>query len=223
MKWSYSDLLYVIEYTVKMLTRYMYLFRGRQLLLTADVSSFELFVESKFSWCSYFLRVLLFLSMKKETKTLEKLITDTAKRNGFFVQRYVWIKCSLKFYTLIINKFCCGKVVSWMEKSTSNFIFDKESLSAFKIALGASARDTTMYSRRVSLQIYVQLHGIAYGRSMLYSYKWYLGKLFDLKVITTLLKEYVVLKSKESLSFWYAEKQLIILPTFLFMKCNVLV
>ena len=56
-----------------------------------------------------------------------------------------------------------------MEKSTSNFIFDKESLSAFKIALGASARDTTMYSRRVSLQIYVQLHGIAYGRSMLYS------------------------------------------------------
>ena len=157
--------------------------------------------------------------MKKETKTLEKLITDTAKRNGFFVQRYVWIKCSLKFYTLIINKFCCGKVVSWMEKSTSNFIFDKESLSAFKIALGASARDTTMYSRRVSLQIYVQLHGIAYGRS----YKWYLGKLFDLKVITTLLKEYVVLKSKENLSFWYAEKQLIILPTFLFMKCNVLV
>ena len=161
--------------------------------------------------------------MKKETKTLEKLITDTAKRNGFFVQRYVWIKCSLKFYTLIINKFCCGKVVSWMEKSTSNFIFDKESLSAFKIALGASARDTTMYSRRVSLQIYVQLHGIAYGRSMLYSYKWYLGKLFDLKVITTLLKEYVVLKSKENLSFWYAEKQLIILPSFLFMKCNVLV
>ena len=43
-----------------------------------------------------------------------------------------------------------------MEKSTSNFIFDKESLSAFKIALGSSARDTTMYSRRVSLQIYVQ-------------------------------------------------------------------
>ena len=166
-------------------------------MLTADVSSFELFVESKFSWGSYFLRVLLFLSMKKETKTLEKLITDTAKRNGFFfVQRYVWIKCSLKFYTLIINKFCCGKVVSWMEKSTSNFIFDKESLSAFKIALGASARDTTMYSRRVSLQIYVQLHGIAYGRSMLVQYivyKWYLGgKVFDLKVITTLFNEYVV-------------------------------
>ena len=127
------------------------------------------------------------------------------------------------FFEVLYFNYSYGKVVSWMEKSTSNFIFDKESLSAFKIALGASARDTTMYSRRVSLQIYVQLHGIAYGRSMLYSYKWYLGKLFDLKVITTLLKEYVVLKSKESLSFWYAEKQLIILPTFLFMKCNVLV
>ena len=135
-------------------------------MLTADVSSFELFVESKFSWGSYFLRVLLFLSMKKETKTLQKLITDTAKEMVFST-RYVWIKCSLKFYTLIIHKICCGKVVSWMEKSTSNFIFDKESLSAFKIALGTSARDTTIYSRRVSLQIYVQLHGIAYGRSML--------------------------------------------------------
>ena len=43
-----------------------------------------------------------------------------------------------------------------MEKST---IFDKESLSAFKIALDTSARDA-MSSRRVSLQIYVQLQCI---------------------------------------------------------------